>query len=70
MVYAVTFFAEVRVLERVGVGNVDSCSWGELIVFKGGKDFVVMIDKCPEAGRGHDKDGLLSWRVLILLEVL
>ena len=70
VVSAVLFLTEVGVLKRVRMGGVDSCSWSELVVFEGGEDCVVVVDKCPEAGRGHDGDELLSWRVLILLEVL
>jgi len=56
VVDTVSFFAEERVLERVGVGDVDSSSWFELVVLKGGEDCRVAVDKCPEAGRGHDED--------------
>ena len=51
---AVTFFAEIGVFKRVGVGDVDSGSWGEHVVFEGREDPVVVVDKCPEASRGHD----------------
>ena len=56
VVDAVSFLAEIRMLKGVGVGDVDSCSWGELVVFKSGEDCVVAVDECPEAGRGHDGD--------------
>ena len=56
----VAFLAEVRVLERVGVGDMDSSSWFELVVFKGREDCRVAVDECPETGRGHDEDELLS----------
>ena len=60
MVNAVAFFAEIGVLKRVRVGDVDSSSWFELVVLKGGEDCRVAVDKCPEAGRGHDEDKLLN----------
>jgi len=60
MVDTVSFFAEVWVLERVGVGEVNSSSWFELVVFEGREDCRVAVDECPETGRGHDKDELLS----------
>jgi len=60
MVNTVPFFAEVRVLERVGAGDVDSSSWFELMVLKGREDCRVVVDECPEAGRGHDEDELSS----------
>ena len=60
MVNTVPFFAEVQVLKRVGVGDVDSSSWFELVVLKGREDCRVAIDECPETGRGHDGDELLS----------
>ena len=70
VVDTVSLLAEVRVLKRVGMGDVNSGSWAELVIFEGREDCWVMVDKCPEAGRGHDEDELLNWRVLILLEVL
>jgi len=60
VVDTVTFFAEVRVLKGVGMGDVDPCSWGELVVLEGRVDCVVAVDECPEAGRGHDGDELSS----------
>ena len=54
MVGAIAFLAEVRVLKSVFSGDMDSCSWSELVVFKGGEDSWVMVDECPETGRGHD----------------
>jgi len=48
------------VLERVGVGDVDSSSWFELVILEGGEDGRVAVDKCPEAGRGHDEDESLN----------
>jgi len=69
VVDTVSLLAEVGVLKRVGMGDVNSSSWFELVVFEGGEDCVVMVDKCPEAGRGHDGDESSSWRVLILLKV-
>ena len=60
VVDTVSLFAEVRVLKRVGVGNMDSSSWFELVVLKGREDCRVTVDECPEAGRGHDEDELLS----------
>ena len=50
----VTFFAEVGVFKGVGMGDVDSGSWDERVVFKGREDFFVAVDECPETGRGHD----------------
>jgi len=47
-------------LEGVGVSDVDSSSWFELVVLKGREDCRVAVDECPEAGRGHDEDELLS----------
>jgi len=70
MVDTVLFFAKVGVLKGMGVGDVNSSSWCELVIFEGREDGMVMVDKCPEASRGHDGDELSSWRVLILLEVL
>jgi len=70
MVHAVAFFAEIGMFKRVGMGDVDSGSQGECVIFESGEDFVVAIDKCPKTGRGHDGDESSSWRVLILLNVL
>ena len=53
---AITFFAEVGVLKRVGVGDVNSGSWGERVIFEGREDIGIAVDECPEAGRGHDGD--------------
>ena len=55
MVHIVSFFAEEWMFQGVGMGDVDSGSWGELVVFKGGVDGGVAVDECPEAGRGHDR---------------
>ena len=60
VVDTVSFLAEIRVLERVGVGDMDSSSWFELMVLKGREDCRVAIDKCPETGRGHDGDESLN----------
>jgi len=60
VVDTVSFLAKVLVLERVGVGDVDSSSWFELMVLKGREDCRVMVNECPEAGRGHDEDELSS----------
>ena len=60
VVDTVPFLAEVRMFKGVGMGNVDSGSWFELMVLKGREDCRVMVDKCPEAGRGHDEDKSLS----------
>ena len=60
VVDSVSFLAEVQVLKRVGVGDMDSSSWFELVVLKGREDCRVVVDECPEAGRGHDEDELLS----------
>jgi len=60
MVDTVPFFAEVGVLKGVRVGDMNSSSWCELVVFEGREDGVVAVDECPEAGRGHDEDELLS----------
>ena len=60
VVNTVMFFAEVRMLKRVGVSDVDSGSWFELVILEGGEDGRVTIDKCPKAGRGHDKDESLN----------
>jgi len=70
MIDAIPFFAEVGMFKSVGMGDMDSCFWFELMVLKSREDFVVAVDKCPEAGRGHDGGELSNWRVLILLEVL
>jgi len=56
VVDTVSFLAEVRVLKRMGVGDMDSSSWFELVVFKGREDCGVAVDECPEVGRGHDED--------------
>jgi len=56
VVDTVSFLAEIRMLERVGVGDMDSSSWFELVVLKGREDCRVAVDECPEAGRGHDED--------------
>ena len=60
MVNTVSFFAEVGVLKGVRVGDVNSSSWCELVIFEGGEDGGVAVDKCPEAGRGHDEDESLN----------
>ena len=60
VVDTVSFLAEVWVFKRMGVGDVDSSSWFELVVFKGREDCGVAVDECPEIGRGHDEDELLS----------
>jgi len=60
VINAVVFFAEVGMLQRVGVSDVDSSSWFELVILEGGEDGRVAVDKCPEAGRGHDKDESLN----------
>ena len=60
MVNTVLFFAEERVLERVGMGDMNPRPWFELVVLKGGEDGRVAVDECPETGRGHDKDESLS----------
>ena len=70
MVCAILFLAEVGMFKGVVVGDVDPRSWFELVVFEGSEDVWVAVDECPKAGRGHDRDDLLNWRVLILLEVL
>jgi len=56
MVDTVVFFTEVGVLKRVGVSDVNSGSWFELVILEGGEDGRIAVDKCPEAGRGHDED--------------
>ena len=58
MVGAIAFLTEVRVFKSVFSGDVDSCSWFELVVFKSGKDSWVAVDECPETGRGHDGGNL------------
>ena len=60
VVGTVSLLAEVRVLKRVGVGDVDSSSWFELVVLKGREDCRVAVDECPKAGRGHDEDESLN----------
>jgi len=60
VVNAVAFFTEVGMLKRVGVSNVDSSSWFELVIFEGGEDGRIAVDECPEAGRGHDEDESLN----------
>ena len=70
VVRAISLLAEVGVFRGVFSGDVDSCSWSELVVFESGEDFGVMVDECPETGRGHDGGNSLNWRVLILLKVL
>jgi len=60
MVDTVPFFAEVGVLKGMRVGDMDSSSWFELVVLKGREDCRIAVDECPEAGRGHDGDELLS----------
>jgi len=60
MVDAVMFFAEVGVLKGVGVSDMNSSSWFELVILEGGEDGRIAVDKCPEAGRGHDENELLS----------
>jgi len=60
VINAVVFFAEVGMLQRVGVGDMDSSSWFELVILEGGEDGRVTVDKCPEAGRGHDEDESLN----------
>jgi len=60
MVNTVPFLTEVGVLEGVGVGDMDSSSWFELVILEGGEDSRVVVDKCPEAGRGHDEDVSLN----------
>jgi len=60
IVNTVVFFAEVGMLKRVGVSDVNSSSWFELVILEGGEDGRVVVDKCPEAGRGHDEDESLN----------
>ena len=60
VVGAVAFLAEVGVLKGVFSGDVDSCSWSELVVFEGREDGGVTVDECPETGRGHDRDESLN----------
>ena len=70
VINAVTFFAEIGVFKRVGVGDMDSGSWGERVVFKGREDLVVAVDECPKAGRGHDGGESSNRRVFILFDLL
>ena len=60
VVNTVSFLAEVRMFERVGVSDVDSSSWFELVILEGGEDGRIAVDKCPKAGRGHDEDESLN----------
>ena len=53
---AVAFLTEVGMLKGVGMGDVDSGSWGKRVVFKGRENVGVVVDECPKAGRGHDGD--------------
>ena len=68
MIGAIALFAEVGMFESVFSGDVDSCSWSELVVLEGGEDGGVAVDECPEAGRGHDGGDSSNRRVLILFE--
>ena len=70
MVGAIAFLTEVGVLKSVLSGDVDSCSWSELVVFEGREDGWVAVDEGPETGGGHDGGDSSNWRVLILLEDL
>ena len=70
VVRAVSLPTEVRVFKSVVSGDVNSCSWSELMVFESGEDCWVAIDECPETGRGHDGGDSSNWRVLILFEAL
>ena len=70
MVSAVAFLAKIGMLKSVFSGDVNSCSWFELVILEGGEDGGVTVDECPETGRGHDGDESLNWRVLILLGLL
>ena len=54
MVSAVAFLTKVGVFKGVFSGDVDPCSWSELVVLEGGENGGVTIDECPETGRGHD----------------
>jgi len=54
MVHTVSFLTEIGVFKGVGVSDVDPSSWGELVILEGREDFVIAVDECPEAGRGHD----------------
>jgi len=60
VVDTVVLFAEIGMLKRVGVSDVDSSSWFELVILEGGEDSRVAVDECPEAGRGHDEDESLN----------
>ena len=60
VVGAIAFLTEVGVFKGVFPGDVNPCSWSELVVFKGGEDGGVTVDECPEAGRGHDGDESLN----------
>ena len=60
VIRAISLLTEVGVFKSVVSGDVDSCSWFELVVFKGSEDFWVTIDECPKTGRGHDGGDLSS----------
>ena len=51
MVGTIVFLTEVGVFKSVFSGDVDSCSWSELVVLEGGEDGGVAVDECPETGR-------------------
>ena len=60
MIGAVAFLTKVGMFKGVFSGDVNSCSWFELVVFEGGEDGGVAVDECPETGRGHDGDESLN----------
>ena len=56
MVGAVTFLTKIGVFKGVFSGDVNPCSWSELVVLEGGEDGGVTVDECPETSGGHDGD--------------
>ena len=60
VVHAISLLAEEGMFKGMFSGDVNSCSWSELVVLESGEDGGVAVDECPEAGRGHDGDESLS----------
>ena len=60
VVCAISLLAEEGMFKGMFSGDVNSCSWSELVVLEGGEDGGVAVDECPETGEGHDGDESLN----------